>query len=98
MNTDLGILSEILLLIYMIFVSVYMGWWGYVLITKRRDWIEKWWQAQPLWTQKLAHMKPIIKLPKFTETLIGIIVMAFSLFLFTISCILLVRNLLQIGK
>lgn len=98
MNADLGELGETLLLIYMLFVSIYMGWWSYILIARRHDWIEKWWQAQPLWAQKLAHMKPLIRLPKFTELLIGIIMLAFSLFLFASSCVILVRNLAHTGK
>jgi TRAP-type C4-dicarboxylate transport system permease small subunit len=91
MNTDLGKLGEILLLIYALFASVYMGWWGYILIAERGDLAEKWWETQPQWARKLA----LIKLPKSAGTLLGILLLISSLIFFVGFCILLFRVLLQ---
>lgn len=95
MDTGLGRLGEILLLVYGLFISTYIGWWGYILIAGRYDLIEKWWQTQPQWARKLVLVK---KLPRFVEVLFGIVLLTSSLISLASICVLLIRNLSQIGR
>jgi len=93
MDGKLDRLGEILLLIYMLLGFAYMGWWGYMLIT-RPDLVEKWRNARPRWVQRLMLIK---KLPRFIEFLVGMMLMSFSLIFLLFVCFLLIRSLLRIG-
>lgn len=98
MNAGLEKLGEILLLVYGLLISIYIGWWGYILIIGRYDLIEKWWQLQPKWARKL--FRPLVKLPESLETLVlkvwGLIFLICSLVFFVGFCVLLIRSLLDL--
>jgi len=78
MNGESGKPGEIMLLVYGILGSGYMGWWGYILIA-RPDLVERWRKAQPQWTQKLMSLSP--PLPRFVEILWGILLFFSLVFL-----------------
>lgn len=86
------VMTEILLLVYGILVSVYIGWWGYILVAGRFDWAQKWWQAQPC---RIRKFLPIIQLPRFAGVLLGIVFLIGSLVSLAMICVLLIRHLLQ---
>jgi hypothetical protein len=95
MNGESGKPGEIMLLVYGILGSGYMGWWGYILIA-RPDLVERWRKAQPQWTQKLMSLSP--PLPRFVEILWGIILLFFSLVFLVGFCFLLIRSVVRIGE